>query len=88
MEAVAQFERIVNDSGFVSLKRLTEDEIIGTEDTLGLLDNTSHYRGEPNTNAGHRTRKRRGAHRQQKVKSAHLVRHRRFARNGIGRYPF
>src|SRR5690554_528555 len=27
MEAVAQFERIVNDSGFVSLRRLSEDEI-------------------------------------------------------------
>ena len=38
MEAVAQFERIVNDSGFVSLKCLTEDEIIGTEDTQGLLE--------------------------------------------------
>ena len=38
MEAVAQFERIVNDSGFVTLKRLTEDEIIGTEDTQGLLE--------------------------------------------------
>ncbi|MBZ4036734.1 TraG family conjugative transposon ATPase [Flavobacterium sp. 17A] len=38
MEAVAQFERIMNDSGFVSLKRLTEDEIIGNEDTHGLLE--------------------------------------------------
>ncbi|BAP31929.1 conjugative transposon protein TraG [Chryseobacterium sp. StRB126] len=38
MEAVAQFERIINDSGFVSLKRLTEDEIIGTETTQGLLE--------------------------------------------------
>ena len=38
MEAVAQFERIVNDSGFITLKRLTEDEIIGTEDTQGLLE--------------------------------------------------
>ncbi|MDV3950339.1 conjugal transfer protein TraG [Elizabethkingia anophelis] len=38
MEAVAQFERIVNDSGFVSLKRLTEDEIIGTDNTQGLLE--------------------------------------------------
>ena len=38
MEAVAQFERIVNDSGFVSLKRLTEDEIIGTDEKQGLLE--------------------------------------------------
>ena len=38
MEAVAQFERIVNDSGFVKLERLTEDDIIGTGDTQGLLE--------------------------------------------------
>lgn len=38
METVAQFERIVNDSGFVSLKRLTEDDIIGTDEKQGLLE--------------------------------------------------
>src|SRR5690606_30229177 len=38
MEAVAQFERIVNDSGFVSLQRLTEDDIIGTDSKQGLLE--------------------------------------------------
>ncbi len=38
MEAVAQFERIVNDSGFVHLTRLTEDEIIGTNKEQGLLE--------------------------------------------------
>ncbi|MEA1849931.1 TraG family conjugative transposon ATPase [Chryseobacterium sp. MHB01] len=38
MEAVEQFERIVNDSGFVSLKRLAEDEIVGTENAQGLLE--------------------------------------------------
>ncbi len=38
MEAVAQFERIINDSGFVKLERLTEDDIIGTGDTQGLLE--------------------------------------------------
>lgn len=38
MEAVAQFERIVNDSGFISLKRLTEDDIIGTDEKQGLLE--------------------------------------------------
>lgn len=38
MEAVAQFERIVNDSGFVSLQRLTEEDIIGTDNTQGLLE--------------------------------------------------
>lgn len=38
MEAVAQFERILNDSGFVSLKRLNEDEIVGTDEKQGLLE--------------------------------------------------
>ncbi|MGV3766796.1 MAG: TraG family conjugative transposon ATPase [Chitinophagaceae bacterium] len=37
MEAVAQFERIVNDSGFARLERLTEDAIAGTAETQGLL---------------------------------------------------
>lgn len=38
MEAVAQFERIINDSGFVKLERLSQDDIIGTGDTQGLLE--------------------------------------------------
>ena len=38
MEAVAQFERILNDSGFVSLKRLNEDDIVGTDEKQGLLE--------------------------------------------------
>ena len=35
MEAVEQFERIVNDSGFVKLNRLTSEEIIGTDEIKG-----------------------------------------------------
>jgi conjugation system TraG family ATPase len=38
MEAVAQFERIVNDSGLVQLERLTEEAIIGTDEMPGLLE--------------------------------------------------
>lgn len=38
LEAVGQFERIVNDSGFVKLTRLTDDEITGTENTAGLVE--------------------------------------------------
>jgi hypothetical protein len=45
MEAVAQFERIVNDSGFVSLQRLTEDDIIGTDENRDYWNSTSRYRG-------------------------------------------
>lgn len=38
MEAVAQFERIVNDSGLVQLERLTEAEITGTDTAPGILE--------------------------------------------------
>lgn len=38
MESVAQFERIVNDSGFIKLQRLTEEEIIGADGKQGLLE--------------------------------------------------
>ncbi len=38
LEAVGQFERIVNDSGFVRLTRLSSDEITGTPDTAGLVE--------------------------------------------------
>ncbi|WP_236901649.1 TraG family conjugative transposon ATPase [Empedobacter brevis] len=38
MEAVAQFERILNDSSFITLQRLTEDDIIGTNEKQGLLE--------------------------------------------------
>jgi conjugation system TraG family ATPase len=38
LEAVGQFERIVNDSGFVRLTRLTGDEIVGTKENPGLVE--------------------------------------------------
>ena len=38
LEAVGQFERIVNDSGFITLTRLTSDEITGTRDDAGLIE--------------------------------------------------
>lgn len=37
-EAVAQFERILNDSGFIKLERLSEDDIVGTAEKQGILD--------------------------------------------------
>ena len=37
LEAVEQMERILNDSGFVRVERLTKDEIVGTADDAGLL---------------------------------------------------
>nr|WP_298000685.1 TraG family conjugative transposon ATPase [uncultured Flavobacterium sp.] len=38
LEAVAQFERIVNDSGFITMQRLSEEDIIGTDEKQGLLE--------------------------------------------------
>lgn len=37
MESVAQFERIINDSGFIQLERLNEEDIIGNDKKQGLL---------------------------------------------------
>ena len=38
MEAAEQFERIMNDSGFVRLHRLSTDEIVGSEKSTGLIE--------------------------------------------------
>ena len=38
LEAVGQFERIMNDSGFITLTRLSTDEIVGTETTAGIVE--------------------------------------------------
>ena len=38
IEATEQFERILNDSGFVRLRRLSTDEIVGTETSSGLVE--------------------------------------------------
>ena len=37
LDAVEQFARIINDSGYISLRRLTDEEITGTERTTGLV---------------------------------------------------
>ena len=38
LEAVDQFERIMNDSGFITLTRLADDEITGTPERPGLIE--------------------------------------------------
>ena len=38
LEAVGQFEKIMNDSGFVTLHRLATDEITGTERSAGIVE--------------------------------------------------
>ncbi|WP_290387890.1 TraG family conjugative transposon ATPase, partial [Paramuribaculum intestinale] len=38
MEAVGQFERIINDTGYITLRRMGDDEIIGTDTTSGIIE--------------------------------------------------
>lgn len=38
LEAVAQFESIINDSGFIRVSRLATDEITGTADRAGIIE--------------------------------------------------
>ena len=38
METVDQFEHIMNDSGFVSLRRLSDEEIVGTPSKAGIIE--------------------------------------------------
>ena len=38
MESVEQFERIINDTGYLKLRRLSDDEIVGTESTSGIIE--------------------------------------------------
>lgn len=38
LEAVGQFERIMNDSGFIRLTRISSDEITGTGEKPGLIE--------------------------------------------------
>ena len=38
LEAVGQFERIVNDSNFVKLNRLNYDDIVGTRENPGIVE--------------------------------------------------
>ncbi len=38
MEAVDQFERIINDTEQVRIIRMTEEELVGTNEKSGLLD--------------------------------------------------
>ncbi|MBF0760183.1 TraG family conjugative transposon ATPase [Dysgonomonas mossii] len=38
LESVEQFERIINDSGFIRLVRLTTDQIVGTAGQAGILE--------------------------------------------------
>ena len=64
MEAVGQFESIVNDSGLVRLERLTTEEITGTEERTGHYRTVPYPLGRRNDHvAGHATESGRNAYR-------------------------
>ncbi len=48
MESVDQFERIINDSGYVDLQRLTDTDIIGSATKKGLLEKYLSLSGNDN----------------------------------------
>ena len=48
LEAVDQFERIINDGDQIKLTRLTEEEIVGSEHHYGLLDRYFSLNGDSN----------------------------------------
>ncbi|MEO6520987.1 MAG: TraG family conjugative transposon ATPase [Mucilaginibacter sp.] len=45
-EKAGAFERILSDSGFVNLHRLTDDELAGTKDKAGLIEQYLFLQGE------------------------------------------
>lgn len=49
IEAVEQFARIMNDCGFIRLRRLTGDEITGTVERAGLIEKYFSLSTEENT---------------------------------------
>jgi conjugation system TraG family ATPase len=46
MEKAGSFERILTDSGFVSMKRLTDDELAGTKSEAGIIEQYAFLQGE------------------------------------------
>ncbi|WP_179412681.1 TraG family conjugative transposon ATPase [Mucilaginibacter sp. E4BP6] len=46
MEKAGAFERILTDSGFVSMKRLTDDELAGTKNKAGIIEQYCFLQGE------------------------------------------
>ena len=49
LECCEQFERIINDSGFITLTRLTGDEITGTESSAGIIEKYFSFSQEDTT---------------------------------------
>jgi conjugation system TraG family ATPase len=46
LDSAGQFERILKDSGFVSLQRLNDDELAGTANTPGIIERYTFLLGE------------------------------------------
>jgi len=72
---VDQFERIINDSGLVTLTRLTDEEITGTPDSPGLIEKYFSLSLDDTNVAGYGTESRRVPRGQQARLPAHALRH-------------
>lgn len=46
LDQAAQMERILNDSGFLKLKRLSDDDLVGDENRTGLLERACFLSGD------------------------------------------
>ena len=87
MEAAEQFERIMNDSGFVRLRRFSTDELVGTEKSAADQALLFAHARRRHDLAGHRPLGKGNAHRRQPPVSAHPLRRGGYARKGSYRHP-
>ena len=78
IEAVGQFERIMNDSGFITLARLTAPEITGQDGRAGIIE--KYFADRHHLVEGHRAVPGGNAHRRRHPVPAHP-----FGRGGLAR---
>lgn len=82
IEAVGQFERIMNDSGFVTLTRLAASEITGQDGKAGIIEKYFAITDRYHLPERHRTVPGRNAYRGRYTVPAHAFGRGRFARQG------
>lgn len=86
LEAVEQFEHIVNDSGHIRLRRLETEEITGTRERPGLEIPLPLDGGRNRRTAGHLPQARTDAYRGQAALPAHTFGYGRPARQALHRH--
>lgn len=74
LESVDQFERILNDSVFIRLERLTTDEIVGTPQQAGLIEKYFSFTTGHDHTEGYTDERVQDAHRGQYALRAYAFR--------------